>query len=122
MSTHFERASFEMTLKFVRTPAQQLKLFFGETSYSLTDILTAPDLVVTLSGCDFLEMYRRLKGKLPTKVEKGDADDTVRVYFEEEFHEISIGVWKPFCSEKVKKHVAGIVHPLKTGTVCLHAC
>ena len=116
VSAHFERGSFEMSLEFVRTLAQQLKLFFSETSYSLTDILTALGLVATLSGCNFLELYRWLKGKQPTKVEKGD-EDTVRVYLEEESREITIGVWKLFKSEKVKKHIAGIVHPLKTDGV-----
>lgn len=111
VSAHFERGSFEMSLEFVRTLAQQLKLFFAEGNYSLTDILTALGLVATLSGCNFLEFYRWLKGKQPQKVESVDKD-TVRVHFEEETREISIGVWKLFRSEKIKKHVAGVVHPL----------
>lgn len=111
VSAHFERGSFEMILELGRTLAQQLKLFFGETNYSLYEILSALGLVATLSGYSFLEIYRWLKGKQPKKVEKVN-ENTVRVYFEEESREVSIGVWKLFRSEKIKKHVSGVVHPL----------
>ena len=112
VSAHFERGSFEMVFNLVRTLSQQIKLLFaGESPYSLEQILNNLGLASTLSGFNLLEMWRRLKGKQPKKVEKVN-ENTVRVYFEEESREVSIGVWKLFRSEKIKKHVSGVVHPL----------
>lgn len=112
LSAHFERGSFEMEFELIRTLAEQIKLFFGEENYSLNDILTALGLGATLSGVNFLEFYRWLRGKQPKKVEKIN-DSKVRVYFEEESREMSIGVWKLYSSEKVKKQISGVVQPLK---------
>lgn len=112
VSAHFERGSFEMEFELVRTLAQQIKLLFGETNYSLFDVLTAIGLIATLSGCNVLEMYRFLKGNQPDKVEKVN-NNTVRVLFKEESHEMSVGTWRLFRSEKIKKYVSGIVQPLK---------
>ena len=113
VSAHFERGSFEMVLNLVRTLAQQIKLFFGESSYSLGQMLNELGLASTLSGINLLDLYRRLKGRQPKKVEKVN-ENTVRVIFEEESHEVSIGVWRLFKSEKMKKHIEGVVHPLKS--------
>ena len=112
VSAHFERGSFEMEFELVRTLAQQIKLLFGETNYSLSDVLTAIGLIATLSGYNVLEMYRFLKGNQPDKVEKVN-NNTVRVLFKEESHEMSVGTWRLFRSEKIKKYVSGIVQPLK---------
>lgn len=112
VSAHFERGSFEMEFELVRTLTQQIKLLFGETNYSLHDVLTALGLIATLSGCNVLEIYRFLRGKQPNKVEKVN-DNTVRVILEEESREVSIGSWRLFRADKIKKHVAGIVQPLK---------
>ena len=112
VSAHFERGSFEMFLELSRTLAQQIKLFFSEENYSLNDVLTALGLGSTLSGINVLELYRWLKGKQPQKVERVD-DSKVRVFFEEESREISIGAWRLYRSEKTKKQIAGVVQPLK---------
>ena len=58
-------------------------------------------------------LYKFIKGRKVTKVEKTDKD-TVRIFVEEESREFSIGSWKLFQSQNVRRHVDGLIHPLKT--------
>ena len=112
VSAHFERGSFEMVLNLVRTLSQQIKLFFSESGYTLEQMLNELGLASTLSGINLLELIRRLKGKQPERIERID-ENKVRVIFEENKIEVSIGVLKLFKSERIKTQIERAIHPLK---------
>lgn len=113
ISSHFERGSFELSLELVRDLPAQIKFLLFDSSYSLNEILNAVGLFCTISGGSLFALYKFIKGRKVTKVEKTDKD-TVRIFVEEESREFSIGSWKLFQSQNVRRHVDGLIHPLKT--------
>lgn len=113
ISSHFERGSFELSLELVRNLPAQIKFLLFDSSYSLNEILNAVGLFCTISGGSLFALYKFIKGRKVTKVEKTDKD-TVRIFVEEESREFFIGSWKLFQSQNVRRHVDGLIHPLKT--------
>lgn len=112
LSSHFERGSFEMSLELIRSLPAQIKFFLFDSSCSLNEILGAIGIFCTISGGNLFELYRFLKGRKVSKVEKIDKEK-VRVVVEEESREISFGAWKVFNSQKARSYMEGLVHPLK---------
>lgn len=113
ISSHFERGSFELSLELVRNLPAQIKFLLFDSSYSLNEILNAVGLFCTISGGSLFALYKFIKGRKVAKVEKTDKD-TVRIFVEEESREFFIGSWKLFQSQNVRRHVDGLIHPLKT--------
>lgn len=113
ISSHFERGSFELSLELVRNLPAQIKFLLFDSSYSLNEILNAVGLFCTISGGSLFALYKFIKGRKVTKVEKTDKD-TVRIFVEKESREFFIGSWKLFQSQNVRRHVDGLIHPLKT--------
>lgn len=113
ISSHFERGSFELSLELVRDLPAKIKFLLFDSSYSLNEILNAVGLFCTISGGSLFALYKFIKGRKVTKVEKTDKD-TVRIFVEEESREFFIGSWKLFQSQNVRRHVDGLIHPLKT--------
>lgn len=112
LSAHFERGSFEMSLELIRDLPAQIKFLLFDSSYSLNEILGAIGLFCTISGGTLIEFYRFIKGRKVTKVEKIDKD-RLKVFINEESHEVSFLAWRLFSSQKARRYVEGIVHPLK---------
>ena len=111
ISAHFERGSFEMSLELIRDLPAQIKFFLFDSSISLNEILGAIGLFCTISGGNFLEIFRFVRGRKISKVEKADKD-TVKIFIDEESREFSIGAWQLFKSEKARRHMEGLISPL----------
>ena len=91
ISLNFERGSFEMSLELIRDLPAQIKFFLFDSSLSLYEILGAIGLFCTISGGTLLEIYRFVKGRKISKVEKVDKD-SLKIFVEEESRVFSIGI------------------------------
>ena len=112
LTADIEHGSFELALALIRKLPEKIKLFFVGENFSLSEILNSLGLGSTLSGINLLEIFRWIKNRKVEKAEPAD-ESTVRITIEDETREVNIGAWKLYQSQKVRRHIEGVMHPLK---------
>lgn len=113
VKSNFQKGSFEINLEIVQTLQAQLSMIFGASqSYNVKEILDTLGVLVTVSGCSLIELIRWVKKRKITKVTKVDKD-TVAIYIDNEYKEVSIGTLSLFRSIKIRKYVESTLAPLK---------
>ena len=113
VTSNFEKGSFEIGLEVVHTLAEQVSIFLNALeTYSAHDIMEELGLAATLSGVGMIQIIQWLHGRDITRVEK-IGNNQVKVFVDEEEKIITIGALNLFRSLKTRKHIEGVMSPLK---------